>query len=205
MVDLRALFDPIGGAAFLDELVRLMEQLRLDDEQTGRLRTATQRRADALVEMATRSRTARDSGLRPRPLITIHVGEESFARICELATGTVVAPGQVVPLLADADLERIVFDGPDRVISVSHKRRFTGALRRAIEVRDRHCRHPSGCDEPASRCDVDHIIPHSEGGPTSQDNGELRCWPHNRNPDLRNAHPPEPSGDPDERAPPGAA
>jgi hypothetical protein len=221
MVDVRALLDPIGGAAFLDELVRLMEQLRLDDERTGRMRTATQRRADALVEMATRSRTAREGGLRPRPLLTILVGEESFARVCELASGTVVAPGQIVPLLSDADVERIVFDGPDRVVSVSHKRRFSGALRRAIEVRDRHCQHPSGCDEPASRCDVDHIVPHSEGGMTSQDNGELRCWPHNRIPEVRNARPRDPPTNespntiltsdpdaplhPDDRAPPNAA
>jgi len=55
----------------------------------------------------------------------------------ELAEGSVITPGQLVPLLGDADLERVVFDGPDRVLSVSKKRRFAGALRRAIKVRDR--------------------------------------------------------------------
>ena len=45
MVDLRALLDPVGGATFLDELVRLMEQLRLRDLADGVVRTATQRRA----------------------------------------------------------------------------------------------------------------------------------------------------------------
>ena len=42
------------------------------------------------------------------------------------------------------------------------RRFFRGALRRAIEVRDRRCTHPSGCDVPAERCDIDHIVPLAE-------------------------------------------
>ena len=179
-VDVRALLDPIGGAAFKAELDRLERQLYLADKKSGMVRTLGQRRADALVEMAHRSRTAAPGGLRPRPLITVLVGETSLAHLCELAEGTVVAPGQIVPLLTEADIERIVFDGPDRVIAVSRRRRFTGALRRAIEVRDRHCQHPSGCDEPAANCDVDHTRPYADGGETSQENGEIECHPHNR-------------------------
>ena len=173
--------DPVDGAVPVQDLA------------TGTIRTATQRRADALVEMAHRSRSAAEGGLRPRPLLTILVGANTLAHLCELANGHVVAPGQLVPLLSEADIERIVFDGPDRVIRVSRKRRFTGALRRAIEVHDRRCQHPSGCDEPASRCDVDHITPHSHGGATSLDNGELKCWPHNRIDALRNSRPTEPA------------
>ena len=189
MVDVRALLDPVGGAAFADELNRLTEAQRRADLADGVIRTATQRRADALVEMAIRSRTAPNDGLRPRPLLSILVGEATLAHVCELATGVVLAPGQLLPLLSETDIERIVFDGPDRVMSVSKRRTFTGAVRRAIEVRDRHCQHPSGCDEPAPRCDVDHVIPRRAGGSTSQENGRLLCWPHNRNDRLRNAHP----------------
>jgi hypothetical protein len=77
----------------------------------------------------------------------------------------------------------VLFDGPSTVISVSHRRTFTGALRRAVQVRDRRCQHRSGCDERGDRCDVDHLVPHGAGGPTSQFNGALECAPHNRNPD----------------------
>jgi hypothetical protein len=200
MVHLHGLLDPIGGAAFLNELERLEREQYLADHHAGTERSGGQRRAAALVEMAHRSRTAAPGGLRPRPLITLLVGYETFAgRICELAEGIVVAPGQIVPYLADADIERVVFDGPNRVISVSRRRRFTGALRRAIEVRDRHCQHPSGCDVRAAKCDVDHTVPYSEGGITSQDGGKLGCWTHNRIPARRNRQPkpPSPAGGPD--------
>ena len=144
-------------------------------------RTAAQRRHDALVERARRCRAMVPGSHYPRPLITVLCGYGAFSRVCELADGTVVSPRQVVPLLGEADIERIVFDGPSRVIDVGVRRRFfTGALRRAIEVRDLHCQHESGCDVPACRCDIDHKIPYSEGGLTVQENGRCLCPVHNR-------------------------
>jgi Rieske Fe-S protein len=119
-------------------------------------------------------------GLRPRPLVTVLVGLETFTgRVCELADGTVIAPGLLAGLLHRAAIERVVFDGPDRVIAVGQARLFTGALRRAIEVRDRHCTHP-GCTVPAERCEVDHVVLFVHAGPTTQANGVLRCPAHHR-------------------------
>ena len=92
-----------------------------------------------------------------------------------------IHPQQLAPYVDDAVLESVLFDGPSTVLSVSQQRSFTGKLRRAIEARDRRCQHPSGCDVPARDCDVDHIVPHSQGGPTSQFNGRLQCRTHNRN------------------------
>ncbi|MBW8827255.1 MAG: HNH endonuclease, partial [Acidobacteria bacterium] len=61
-------------------------------------------------------------------------------------------------------------------------RLFKGGLRRAVQVRDREC-FEEICDEPADRCQVDHIQPYEHGGETIQDNGRLACGFHNR---LRN-------------------
>jgi hypothetical protein len=133
--------------------------------------------------MARRAATAPAGGRRPKPLFTVLVGDDTLSQLCELVNGTVITPGQLVQWAGDADLETVLFDGPSTVISVSHRRSFTGALRRAVQVRDRHCQHTSGCDVPADQCDVDHIVPYAADGPTSQFNGKLECTPHNRDSD----------------------
>jgi hypothetical protein len=174
--------NPIHGSIVMNELNRLENQIRLDDEAAGTPRTPAERRALALVEMARRSGSTAAGSKPPRPLFTVLLGEDSFTHMCELAEGVVLPPDHLEEWIGTADLETVLFDGPSRVISVSSKRRFTGALRRAIEVRDRHCTHPSGCDVPADRCDVDHVIPYSEHGSTDQFNGRLQCSTHNRIP-----------------------
>ena len=175
--------DPMGGSVVMNELERIEREVFSQFQHDGVARTRSQRRAAALVEMARRSSGA--SGVPARPLFTVLVGEERLAHLCELADGTVVAPGALVPWMPTALLESVIFDGPSTVISVSHKRTFTGALRRAIQVRDRRCQHKSGCDVPADRCDIDHIVPRSRGGPTSQWNGRALCDRQNRNGALR--------------------
>jgi hypothetical protein len=178
---------PLGHATVAEALGRIERELFEADwaEARARLgeaataadlrRTPAQRRADALVEMAKRAMTAPRDGKRPRPLVSIYCGYETFAgRICELSDGTVLAPSTVAGLLDEALIERIVFDGPSRVIDIGEARLFTGALRRAIEVRDRHCTAP-GCHVPAARCDVDHTVPFAGGGRTDQGNGRLAC------------------------------
>jgi hypothetical protein len=198
----KATLDPISGEIVSNELRRLEQHLFHHDwkqtKQTlGRRptldelpRTAPQRRADALVEMATRSRTAPADGRRPAPLVTVLVGYETVhGRICELASGTVVTPGSLLPLLDQAYVERVVFDPAGRVLDVGRTQRlFTGPTRRAIEVRDHTgCTDPL-CDKPADECEADHIVPFSQGGETTVENGRLRCGFHNR----RRNHQPHP-------------
>jgi hypothetical protein len=166
---------------FRAEWARAKQRLGRDPQIGDLERTPAQRRHDALVEMARRAMTAPADGRRPKPLVTVLVGYETFAgRICQLADQTVITPGTVAKLLQDdALIERVVFDGPSRVIDVGQARCFTGALRRAIEVRDRECQWP-GCHVPYPHCEIDHTQPYSHGGPTSQDNGEPKCGHHNR-------------------------
>jgi hypothetical protein len=189
----RATLDPVSGE-IVDRTLRMIERELFEAdwaearERLGReptildlRRTPAQRRADALVEMAARARTAPSDGRRPAPLFTVVVGLETFlGPVLELFNRTVLTPGTAARHLSEADVERIVFDGPSRVLDVGAQRRFfTGALRRAIEVRDRTCFHPT-CDEVPQRPEVDHIHEASKGGPTTQDNGRYGCRFHNQ-------------------------
>ena len=187
--------DPISGAIVAGELDRLERQLFDADcaeakERLGRrprldelARTSAQRRADALVEMATRSAAAPPEGIRPAPLFSVFVGYESIrGRICELENGTVVSPSALLPWMDSAYFERAIFSLGGRVDVSVRARLFSGGTRRAIELRDRICTHPY-CYEPAQSCQGDHIEPYAQGGATTQENGRLLCGFHNR---LRN-------------------
>ena len=177
----------LDAHVFVDELRRLTTAQRLADVGIGVVRTARQHRAAALIEMAARSASTPAGARSPRPLFTVLIGDDTFRHLCETSAGRVISPGVLVPYLDTAAMEVVLFDDAATVISVSPRRSFTGALRRAIEVRDRHCQHPSGCDIPAERCDVDHIVPWTDGGRTDQFNGRLECPAHNRHRDLHDA------------------
>ena len=187
--------DPVSGSIVAGELNRLEHDLFEADcaeakERLGRTaridelaRTSAQRRADALVEMATRSRSAPADGIRPAPLFTVFVGYETLhGRICELENGTVLSPSALTPWMDSAYFERAIFSLGNRVDVSVRARLFSGGTRRAIELRDRMCTHPY-CYEPAESCQADHIEPYAQGGPTTQENGRLLCGFHNR---LRN-------------------
>jgi hypothetical protein len=132
--------------------------------------------------MATRALTAPADGKRPAPLVTVMVDFDTFAgRVCELAAGTVIAPGAVAELLGydETLIQRVVADGTNRVRDISSARSFRGTLRRVLEVVHRRCEHKT-CFVPGHLCQGDHIHAWSNGGLTTQDNGRLGCGPHNR-------------------------
>jgi hypothetical protein len=193
--------DPVSGEIVSSELIRLEAEMFEADwaeakERLGREphldelgRTAAQRRADALVEMATRSKSTPADARRPEPLFSVLVDFPTLAgRVCELASGGVLSPGTLVPWLDGAYFERIVFAPGKRVECSVTSRFFTGATRRAIELRDQACCHEF-CEVRAERCEIDHIIPYAKGGPTEQGNGQVLCGFHNR---LRNHQGPDP-------------
>jgi hypothetical protein len=185
---------PVATAAVNGALARIERELFAADWAAAKAihgdattaahltRTSAQRRHDALVEMATRALTAPADGKRPAPLVTVMVDVDTFAgRVCELAAGTVIAPGAVAELLGcdETLIQRVVADGANRVRDISSARNFRGTLRRVLEVLHRRCEHGT-CFVPADQCQGDHILAWSEGGLTTQDNGRLGCGPHNR-------------------------
>ena len=176
-----ATLDVLGGAVFKRVFDDLVEELFKADwaqakERLGReptmldlARTPAQRRADALVLMAERAHSADPSqAARLRPLVTVVAGIEAMAvGLAELWDRTPLSAAQLAAVLArDRDIERYVFGSGEVPIAYNERSRlFTGKLRRAIQVRDRHCTG-LGCDRPAERCDVDHIEPVAAGGLT---------------------------------------
>ncbi|MGI8755166.1 MAG: DUF222 domain-containing protein, partial [Acidimicrobiales bacterium] len=132
MVDVQGRLDPVNGAIFTGELRRLERHMFEADWATARAvhgdstqgdhlaRSSEQRHADALVEMARRSAAMPADAKAARTVLTVLVGHETFAgRVCELANGTVITPGEAARLLTPEghpdltlDAERIVFAGP---------------------------------------------------------------------------------------------
>jgi hypothetical protein len=170
--------DRIERELFEADWARARERLGRDPTVSELERIPAQRRHDALVVMARRAMGTAERARLPRPLLSIHVdGPTVFGRLCELADGTPLTSYELLQHLPVAEIERIVHEAPDRVSVSEHTRLFRGAERRAVETRDRYCTFP-GCHVPADDCDVDHVVPYSEGGPTRQENGRAVCERH---------------------------
>jgi 5-methylcytosine-specific restriction protein A len=145
--------------------------------------------------MAERSATLPDDGRRGRPLFTVLVGADSLRRILELTNGTELRPAQLADYVEPALFEHVLFESPIKVIGVSKQRTYRDLLRKAILARDRGCQHP-GCDAPIDQCEIDHKLPATQGGPTTQTNGRAWCGPHNRARNQPGYHEPDDGDEP---------
>lgn len=82
--------------------------------------------------------------------------------------------------VCNAGTQRMVIGDDGRIVQLgSPQRTFTPQQRRAIIARDGECIIP-GCHMPASWCEIHHVTPHADGGPTHTDNGVPLCWWHHR-------------------------
>jgi Domain of unknown function (DUF222) len=151
----------------------------------GDMRTPTQRRADALVELARQALNRGDAptsgGERPHlnayvPLATLEL--RAGAEAAELDWGAPISGEGARRLACDAGVSRIITDGKSEPLDVGRRTRtIPAALRRAVIARDRRCVTP-GCDRPPGWCEVHHRQHWLDGGATSIDNLELRCHLH---------------------------
>jgi hypothetical protein len=151
----------------------------------GDTRTAAQRRADALVDVCRRALYSGDlpehGGDRPHLVVTtafdVLRGQLGMGT---LDTGEPLTAEQVRRIACDAQIIPAVLGGDGQVLDLGMSRRlFTGAVRRALVLRDGGCAFP-GCDRPASWCEAHHLKGFADGGPTSVDNGVLLCGFHHR-------------------------
>ncbi|SIS23782.1 HNH endonuclease, partial [Williamsia sterculiae] len=107
---------------------------------------------------------------RTEVVVTVPLEDRNTARLGWLGS---ISDRAATLAGCDAGITRVDLDqhGVPTAVSAT-KRLFTGAVRKAIIVRDQCC---IKCGAPASWADCHHIIHHADGGPTILDNGCLLC------------------------------
>ena len=152
-------------------------------------RTMDQQRHDALVAVITAAVRAVDGptigGIPPSVLVTVTADDledpegrrgDPIGRID--GSTTPISRTEVERLIDTTGMQTVIMTGVGAIVGIhSSQRCFTPAQRRAITARDGGCVIP-GCRVPASGCQVHHVIPWRDGGPTSTSNGALLCWWH---------------------------
>jgi hypothetical protein len=93
------------------------------------------------------------------------------------AVGLVSGPGGLASFLRTRLLDARLA-GPSLPLDVGHSADIPAAIRRAVILRDQHCRWAGGCDQPASACEVHHVTHLADGGTTSVDGCALYCFFH---------------------------
>jgi len=97
-----------------------------------------------------------------------------------LDNGTQLSPQTVREWACDAEILPVVLGGKTQVLDVGRERRsISGAIRRALIVRDKGCAFP-GCGRPPRWCQGHHVKHWIDHGKTSLDNSVLLCGQHHR-------------------------
>jgi len=113
--------------------------------------------------------------------------EPTWTQICAMGCeipGIGVIGGDIVAGILDrfdTRIARVLLDETTGVVIETGIKDYlpNAAMRRFIRQRDGHCRFP-GCRRNAKRCEPDHVIPFSRGGPTAIWNLASVCKHHHR-------------------------
>lgn len=169
------------GAVLLAGIATCREQVYCEARRQGVRDESDAYEADALVEMARAPRGTATGG--PQTTINIRVDRSALLRghtepgeVCEIVGVGPVPVETVRKAECDAVLKALLVDG-DRVLDVRHVGRTVPAnVRIALEERDRACVVP-GCDR-SRHLETHHLVPFSQGGPTTLENLSRICGYH---------------------------
>lgn len=117
--------------------------------------------------------------------------------VASLGADDVLTAGEARRMACNASIIPAVLGGRSEVLDLGRTRRlFNHHQRKAMAVRDRHCR-AQGCEIPAAWCEAHHYgTPWSRGGRTDLADGKLFCnFHHQRAHDPTYAHAELPGGD----------
>jgi hypothetical protein len=177
------LLDPMAGQG----LITVLDHLAPPDPEDALdgPRSLSHRRADALVDLTTWYQSgAKPAGNPPNLNAVVDVGVLGVDPLAALlqrhdleGIGTITR-ATLEQIGCSAMVTRVVMAGDSVVLDMGRKVRLaTAAQRRAIAVRDLHCRFPS-CRRRPQWCDVHHIKSWLFGGPTDLSNLILLCRRH---------------------------
>jgi hypothetical protein len=187
-----SLSQTIGGLGRIDgwlttsayEAVKSALSALTPPPRPGDTRNARQRRHDALEDLARDHLDHADTPIvgGERPHISVVCDIPALMGIAggvhETEDGEVLDIATLRALACDSLISRIVLGPRSEIVDVGRRTRtIPTALRRAVVARDRHCTQP-GCERPARWCDVHHIRPWGDFGPTEPGNCRLLCRYH---------------------------
>jgi hypothetical protein len=145
-------------------------------------RSRDKRQADALTVVLNAAAGSGDTGhSRIKPHITVTIDYADLKNQTANATGDLVfgdglSAAAVRRLACDAGVLPIVLGSDSQPLDVGMEERFvTGAMRAALNARDRGC---IVCGAPPVHCDAHHLVHWIDGGPTAVDNLALFCKGH---------------------------
>lgn len=169
----------VEGGALVDRAIRSATSSDADGEP---VRTAPQRRADALVDVCRwfLDHQASPPTARCRPHLDVAAAAEDLAEEGpgRTADGSVVDAATLQRLACDASISRLLVRGRSHVLDYGTATRVVpAALFLALVARDRHCRWP-GCDRSPDWCDAHHVRHWAHGGATALGNLVLLCSRH---------------------------
>jgi hypothetical protein len=181
-LSLRGQLDAVGG----EKIQAALESFVQADRPTGDLRTRAQQLGDALVQLAD---NALASGSLPilrtvKPHVAVLIDLDDLADpatgpgAAETGFGALISAARARWLACDATISRVVM-GPDgQLLDYGRTKRIVPPpLRRAVELRDRHCVF-AGCQAPTHWCDVHHRVHWINDGETKPENSALLCERH---------------------------
>jgi hypothetical protein len=176
--------DPVAGGALLN----VLDHIAPPDPQDAPdgPRPLSQRRADGLADLVNWYLNGDKPGGNPPNLnAVIDVGSllgetrDMAAARCDLDGIGPVTRTVIDQLCCNANFTRFIMAGPSQILDMGRSTRLaTTAQRRAVTVRDRHCRFPS-CHRKPQWCDIHHIAGWVESlGETNIDNLIMLCRRH---------------------------
>jgi len=183
-VSFHGTLDAVGG----EKVQTAVESIQQASRPAGDIRSRSQQQADALVQLADNALASGGlptlRGHKPHVVVTIDLEDlvdtttGAGAGAGRTGFGGIISAAKARWLACDGNVTRIVIGPEGQPLDLGRtKRLFPPHLRRAVEVRDRHCVF-TGCDAPTHWCDVHHLIHWIDDGDTSLENSALLCERH---------------------------